>query len=504
MGHFGIYNNRTVSSNISNRIYGDRFHSDQTLYEYLIEFLLIFLSSKSKENEYKDGKMSFHNDSLDLRYYAERKIGLKRFIFYTASKKDTSIRYDKEAYEYMLKSIEAKIDRNKDEAQKIIAYLQDLLRGYAVVLKKRSWCAQQTLPICPELVFCEAMPNQKKRKEKVNSGREIQVDSSFEFAQRNFLARGGELYYLHILKSLLSNKTSEKQKLEKLLTNLLTEQSSKISQIARFIQDTWTESLNLSDYEKNELYQEYTLAWIPEDAYGQVGDYAVDELINYLSASMQQIKKIEILAEGIMLQILRMLHTGACNQTQTKPKPWIIDMSRGESSDIKKLSSLSFRNVEDDFKSAINDAARDLDDTEENMVKIIRAAQKESLDIFRSKGKEIRCIIPISGPFERFTLSENVLRFLVMSIIKPGEKMTLDSFVEELYKHFNIVIGPKQYKKSLPSNADNSQISQANYLDKNILYLQNYLNSIGCLKELSDATSIVVNSYSLVNMEVEQ
>ena len=33
------------------------------------------------------------------------------------------------------------------------------------------------------------------------------------------------------------------------------------------------------------------MAWIPDTAYGNVGEYAVDELINYLSASIQQIKK---------------------------------------------------------------------------------------------------------------------------------------------------------------------------------------------------------------------
>lgn len=498
MGRFGIESNKTESKNIANEIYGDRFHGDQTLYEYLIEFLLIFSAAKSDENNYSKGKMSFHNDTSKLKYYAENKIGLKRFIFYNSSKKDTSIKADKEAYDYMISAIKDRMDFNDSESEKRISYLQDLLRGYAVVLKKRSWCVQQTLPICPELIFSEAMPNQKKRNAANISGESIEVDSSFDFTKRNFLARGGEVYYLHLLQALMSDESGKKEKLEFLLNDLLTQQSKNISSIARFVQDTWVERLNLSEYEKKKLYQEYTMAWIPDTAYGNVGEYAVDELINYLSASIQQIKKIEILSEGMMFQILRMLHFAAWNINKSAVHPWIMDMSNGESQDIKKLSSQSFRTVEDDFKLAINEVARQKELFGEDQVKRVREAQKESLDIFRSKGKEIRCVVPVSGSFERFTLSENVLRFLVLSIIKPGEKMTLDSFMDKLYDHFKIVIGPKQYKKTLNSASDNGKITMGNILDKNVMYFQSFLNSIGCLKELSDATSIVVNLYGSV------
>ena len=181
----------------------------------------------------------------------------------------------------------------------------------------------------------------------------------------------------------MSDESGKKEKLEFLLNDLLTQQSKNISSIARFVQDTWVERLNLSEYEKKKLYQEYTMAWIPDTAYGNVGEYAVDELINYLSASIQQIKKIEILSEGMMFQILRMLHFAAWNINKSAVHPWIMDMSNGESQDIKKLSSQSFRTVEDDFKLAINEVARQKELFGEDQVKRVREAQKESLDIFR-------------------------------------------------------------------------------------------------------------------------
>ena len=54
-------------------------------------------------------------------------------------------------------------DSDAEEKRDFIESLQDLLHGYAVVLRKRTWCAQAMLPICPELIFCEAMPKKKER-----------------------------------------------------------------------------------------------------------------------------------------------------------------------------------------------------------------------------------------------------------------------------------------------------------------------------------------------------
>lgn len=501
MERFGNYGSSTDSKNVAYEIYGDRFHTDQTLYEYLIEFLLIFCSPKSDENNYSEGRMAFHKEGDDLHYFAEIKMGLKRFIFYNASKKTTSIPFDKDAYNYLLEALQKKMDLDSIKTKETVSYLQDLLRGYAVVLKKRSWCAQQTLPICPELIFPEAMPNQKERLKVVGSGDDIKVDSKFEFAQRNFLARGGEVYYLHILQALQNMDESEKEELEYLLSHLLTQQSRKLSMIARFVQDTWIDRLHLTDTQTDLLYQEYNLAWIPADAYGDAGKYTVEELISFLSANIQQINKIEIFAQGLMLQVLRMLYTGACNKAHLRQKPWIIDMSNGNSKNIKKISSRSFRQVEDDFRIAISETVHSKLLDEKETLQRIKDAQKVSLDIFRSKGKEMRCIIPVSGPFERFTLSEDVLRFLVLAIIEPGGKMTLDSFMNKIYQHFNIVVGPKQYRIACQNILQPADAAEANMLEENVKYFQSYLNSIGCLKELSDATSIVMNSYSKVERE---
>ena len=99
---------------------------------------------------------------------------------------------------------------------------------------------------------------------------------------------------------------------------------------------------------------------------------------------------------------------------------------KGETTDtIKKIAHKSFQNIEADFITAINKMANEVGVNEDERMKKVNEARSDSLDIFKNKGKELQCIIPMSGPFERFTLSEDIIRFLVLSLIKPGDKMTL-------------------------------------------------------------------------------
>lgn len=477
-------------------IYGKRFHADQTLAEYLIEFLLIFCAEKEQND---GGRLRFHNpDNKDVLYYTvEPRMGLKRFIFFDKSKKNDAALIDKMAYQKLLDALSKKIkDADSNEKADFLESLQDLFHGYAVVLKKRTWCAQAMLPICPEVIFCEAMPKKKDRakldwdKISNDSDKKSDVDNLFDFDKRNFLARGGELYYLHILQG-LQKMPKEQARLEYFLRDLLLHQGNKMSKIASFIQSTWEETMGYDESPKKRL----KLAYIPENAYKDVAGYSVDELINYLSCRMHPVKKIELLSKGVMLQILRMLSIATTKYLREKRDCWIIDMKGLTENIVKKISSNGFRKVEDSFVSALGQKSVEMsaDDVDKRMQEV-RKARKDSLDIFRSKGKELQCIIPMSGPYERFTLPEDSIRFLVLAIVKPGEKMTIDMFLDELYKHYRMVIGPTEYKL-MTIDIDNSL---TNSFLENKLAFQEFLKATGFLHELSDATSIVVNPYEKI------
>ena len=98
-------------------IYGNRFHADQTLVEYLIEFLLVFCAEKDGPN---GGKLCFHDpNSKDVLFYTvEPRMGLKRFIFFDKSKKNDAATVDKMAYQELIKALSAKIE-DADEEEKV-------------------------------------------------------------------------------------------------------------------------------------------------------------------------------------------------------------------------------------------------------------------------------------------------------------------------------------------------------------------------------------------------
>ena len=488
-----IESDSKVSQIINSEIFGNRFHGDQTLYEYLIEFLLVFVSYK--DSDHSKGSLQFHDpNSNDLSYYVQPRMGLKRFIFFEKSKKGSAIKADEEAITFLYNKLESLIsDSDEKKKKEIVEGLQDLLRGYGVVVRKRSWCAQAVLPICPELVFCEAMPNEKIRRGVNFQTNPEQVDTTFQFDQRNFLARGGEVYYLHLLQG-LQEQPEKRQKLEFLLQNLIADQSKSLSSIANLIQSTWEDAIGLSEAGK---FHKLKLSFIPASAYRGVEALSIEEIITYLSSKLDPINRIEVFAKGMMLQIMRMMNNAVSVYLDSQPIKWIVDMGGSSDGIVRKVAADGFRRIEDAFINAINKRAQEMNLSQADSLKKTRDARTDSLDIFKSKGKEIQCIIPTKGPQTRFTLSEDVIRFLVLSLVKPGEKMTYSFFLEKLYEHYGIVIGADQYRKSLNQNEGQKE-SWVSSFNENSRAFQEFLKNTGFLRELSDATSIVENPYSEV------
>lgn len=489
------------------QIYGNRIHADQSLYEYLIEFLLVFASAKDDNG---NGKLAFHKATPEA-YYVEPRNGLRRFIFFDKAKK-TKVPYDEAAYNEIKSILSKTIEASEEDKSSFLLSVQELFRGYAAVLKKRTWCAQELLPMCPEMIFCEQMPNDKERqkgpseerKEKTAPGCDPEAtfyDSSFDLNRHNFLARGGELYYLHLLQVLKDND-DQRNTLEQMLNNLLTEKSTQFTKLANWIQGTWESEKKL---DKKWLTHRIPIGYIPAGAYMSSGSLAVQELITFLSNELHPVKRIELLSKGIMFQILRMQLEQTAAFLHEDPYPIVLDMrSRKGGSIVRQVSVNSFNRVSDAFTSAINQciasARKDGDpvDSSAEFSTYIKA-KKESLDVFRTKGKEIQCIIPSNGPFERFSLSEDVTRFLVLSLVKPGERMDLDRFLEMLYSHFHLVIGPDEYV--MACGVDSPDKDLVNSFVYNREAFQSFLKAAGFLRDLSDATSIVVNPYKEVDMQ---
>ena len=320
---------------LSTLIFGHRFKSDQTLYEYLTEFLLVFVSAKDKDLE--KGKMRFHDDlEKDLSYWVEPRMALRRFIFFDKTKKKGSIPEDSKAYQEMIELLIDKMDvSDRASAREYVEDIQDLFHGYAAVVRNRFWGAQTLLPICPEFVLCGVDPTEKKRRKAVNGDFE-NLDSTFDFTRHNFLSRGGELYYLHLLQG-LDGDSQRQKRLEYLLNDLVNGQCKKISKLAEYIQTTWEKQYSL-----DKLSKKLDVAYIPATGYKACGNSSVNELINFLSCKLHPVTRIEILAKGVMLQIMRMMSSRVADYLGKEKSAWIVDMKGKTTSTIKKIAHESF------------------------------------------------------------------------------------------------------------------------------------------------------------------
>ena len=94
--------------------------------------------------------------------------------------------------------------------------------------------------------------------EKDSSDKDIEME--FDFSRHNFMARGGEVYYLHILQVLQTSAPNDRVLLENLLRHLVTANSEDFSKLANWIYDSWLENQNIKE---DDLWISKTMGFIP-------------------------------------------------------------------------------------------------------------------------------------------------------------------------------------------------------------------------------------------------
>ena len=488
--------------NLAIQAFGKRLYADQTVYEYLLEYLLVFSSGKEKvEGEkitYK-GAYQFHKNITDLKYYTNPRIGLKRFIFFDKSKKENRFLIDKKSYEEITELLEKNIEGTQDK-KAVVEMIQDSFYGFSAVLKSRSWFAQSLLPIAPELIFTESIGDKKERQKlKFEEGKVNDTEKKFQFTRHSFMARGGEVYYLHILQG-LQKREELRERLEQYLNKLVHAVDS-LGKLGAFIQDKWEKQ---EDIISEEQIRKYECAYIPK-GYERRSGYSCEELVNFLSSSMNELDKIEYLGTGMMLQIFRMMYEQAQIRTGGKGFPlWLIDVSQGNKN-IRTLAEQSLITFKETILAANNVGLVNLEYMRETYekkkkysdaeleLKLMKEAEKHTTALLNRLGKEIKLIIPMRGGKERMTFSEEMVTFLVTALLKPSQKVTVDTFYKKLFEHFGIVIG-NQYAKEY---CEENQIRQNYEIDfkENEQGFLKLLKNCGYLRELSDATAIVFNPY---------
>lgn len=493
---------KEISENlgIQNILFGKRMRPTQTVYEYLIEFLIVAKARKRIDatNETFDTMFpvssSLYNNTIEFN--PKGYVGLKRFIFFENSRIDTKSKIDKEAYEEccrcLKKNIEIVNDNNPDS---VLFVIQNILYGFSVENTGRSWFNKTLIPVSSAVLFPESLGKKALREEAVLG--ENSVDTKFEFKSYTYMCRGGEIYYLHLLHALNSEKNRDGiASIEAGIDRLLNSMPG-ITKIGEFINKTWEEHMGIDPLE--DLISK-KLGAIPSD-YEERDDYTVSELENFLECNIQPMEKIEVFSYGLILQLLRMMHLTASKCTNNGKGAWIMDMSSTngtESAEVKKLAIRGFELGEEAIKQYIYEGidAYYGGMSQYNKDKQFKNAEEDTYKLFRKLGKEIGIIIPLKGVGMRYTLSETVIKFLVMSLVPAGKKVTFEQFLDMMYEHFGIVVAQKHYHDAKAVGGFKECVDTASFLNSNTNDFSQKLKNCGFLRDLSDATAIVENPYS--------
>ncbi|MBM7562605.1 hypothetical protein [Fusibacter tunisiensis] len=508
-----------IKENLAIQLYGKRIYEGQTVGEYLLEFLLVFLGC----NDGKGGFNLKHGLNDQVKYITNPNIGLKRFIFFENSKNENRHDIDRMASDELNRLLMENIDSEKFSVNQVLYQIKDLFYGFNLITKQRSWFAQSMMPLCKDLVFCEAQNNTSRKRmdyypeesSKINSS----VDKDFAFTKHSFLGRGGEVYYMHLLQGLQEmTDASESLKIAVELDNRIRGLLSSFPHfevLSKYIQNKWNDYLTehmhkkVSSESKNWV-QEYHVQkmdchWIKSN-YVKAAPYSIKELRNILSSTINPLEKLELINIGIILQMFRLMINEAyfvatgCNEN--KPV-WLVQVPAIDKVNpkVKMMAVKYYSKIENYMTNALsiqldNQKAMSSDESSDDRnadIKKLKDAYKNSHKLMRKIGKDIGLITPITGQNMRFTITDDIMRYLVLSLIEPSTSITLDSFLAKLYEHYGIVIREEEYTRHYRSLDSNEVYAPS--LIKNLEEFTIQLRNNGYLKELSDATAIVMNPY---------
>ena len=89
-------------------------------------------------------------------------------------------------------------------------------------------------------------------------------------------------------------------------------------------------------------------------------------------------------------------------------------------------------------------------------------------------------------------VNEKILRFLVLSVLRPGERVTYDTFKQLLLAHYGMAVDDDGLIASCEWSGTPRLTTLGGKADE---WLTEMLNAAGVLIRLSDSCSLVVNPF---------
>ncbi len=106
--------------------------------------------------------------------------------------------------------------------------------------------------------------------------------------------------------------------------------------------------------------------------------------------------------------------------------------------------------------------------------------------------KRIGLVVPKRGAGARFVLNEKLLRYLVLTTIRPGERVTFESFKRLLFAHHGLAVDDETIGQSCLWSGTSRLTTLGGDADG---WLTRMLDASGMLIRLSDSCSLVTNPF---------
>jgi hypothetical protein len=509
------------STQLSAQIWGHRFKDGQKGPEYVLEFLNVL-----KGTNY---------DFAASNYSRVRSTGFRQFIFEGdkegAKMGVVSLATDKKESLYELVE-------NKDEINVIREFFRNLeipITDGTGKPANRSWFVKTLYPLHESLLFFELRTHNKSNDEK-----------SYSY-ERNFFARGGELYFLMLFYGTEGNLELRK-KIEKRMKALLNKNraiENIVSKISLCLDGTEKDESPSPLKPESSNKKEYPSLPTTNDP---IFIEFAEEFYNLVSLNVDIYEMFELMTSLITFQIGRYMLKRAQAYEGYKVTLF-FDCLDAQVGPIQKLSASSFTNnellIKDKFeqyfiqtfnekipsrefvdenldiwhsdpeslikllgltrlhkvrKNKVVKTLNKCDSYEEittrlfNVVKDIISDQlkKHQLSIVRGLSRDGGYGGFRRGSKYRYFMSDTFIQALVYANLKPGKQTEFHSFLEDIYQKYGFIIGELQAKEDGIYEKSKLNVS---YFQRNEYALREKLRHNGLLIEYSDATAMIRNPY---------
>jgi len=511
------------SAQLAAKIWGHRFMDGQRGPEYVLEFLNVLVGTDYQLNADK--------------YKRTKAESFRKFIFEgdKEGSKNGIVELEAGKKEELYKEL-----GDKDRAMVVREFFRNLevpLYDGKGNLANRSWYAKSLYPLHESLLFFEL----RKKGESI----------SYE---RNFFARGGELYYL-----MLSYGTEGQDTIRKEIQNRMKELLQKnrsVENIVEKIKDILydiessdsDDALLKKDPNSSKEYPELPITKHP------LFDEFSSEFHQVIHLNLDVYEMFHLLISLVCFQLVRYMYERTKQRDEDKVTMF-VDCLDGQVSQILKLSSQSFQQneimVREKFDTELSqlfiDKVNEMGDIESKLTtwrnnpdeffkhfglgklrsgkqRIIRLLNKcnthdefiEQMSIAiqeavssQLKKHQLSIIRGVvrdggmggfrTGTNYRYFMTDKFLEMLVLSNVKPQCSIEFSEFLQHIYEKYGFIIGQDQAKISGLYQKSKLNIS---YFQKNEYAIREKLKKNGLLVEYSDATAMIRNPYHSVREKV--